>query len=147
MWLVFSIYIFLMRLKQSFTQTLEWLKQNIPLILGVLFLVSMIQNTKFVNILKSLWNDFFSVVFADFIGSIMAWNPINSYIIAWEFWDVDSKILVITVFLISWITVGFLQIPAESFFLWKKFALVRNIFAFCFAILIAYSIYFFYSFL
>lgn len=139
------VLVLIMDIKKSFRQTLEWLKQNVPLIIGVLFLVSMIKNTWFVEVLKSTGNDLYSAFFSDLVGSIMAGNPINSYIIAGEFWELDTKIIVITVFLVAWVTVGVLQIPAEAFFLGKRFAIVRNIFAFFFAVVIWYVVYLFFS--
>jgi hypothetical protein len=46
--------------------------------------------------------------------------------------------------LISWVTVGIIQIPAESYFFGKKFTITRNIISFVFAILGAYLVKIFY---
>jgi len=43
----------------------------------------------------------------------------------------------ITAFIISWVTVGIVQLPAESLMLGKKFAFTRNIVSFITAIIIA----------
>jgi hypothetical protein len=43
--------------------------------------------------------------------------------------------------LVARITVGFLQIPAEVYFFWKKFAFLRNLISFLFAILAGLIVY------
>lgn len=130
-------------LNKKFRQTLMWFKELIPMLLGILLLISMIKELWLFSYLRSyLDNSFISIVIADIFGSISAWNTINSYIIANSFWDINHNILIITTFLISWITVWFIQIPAEIYFFWKKFTIVRNITSFIFAIIAAYIIYF-----
>lgn len=130
-------------LNKTFNQTLIWFKELIPMLLGILLLISMIKELWLFTYLRSyLDNSFISIVIADIFGSISAWNTINSYIIANSFWDINHNVLVITTFLISWITVWFIQIPAEIYFFWKKFTIVRNVTSFIFAIIAAYIIYF-----
>jgi hypothetical protein len=86
-----------------------------------------------------------SVFLSSVFGGVSAGNPINSYLIAWEFGNISDNILIISAFLISWVTVGFIQIPAESYFFWKKFAILRNVLAFIFSILWAYVIFLLYK--
>jgi len=45
--------------------------------------------------------------------------------------------LAVTAFLVAWVTVGLVQLPAEVMMLGKKFAIIRNITAFIFAIIVA----------
>jgi hypothetical protein len=42
-----------------------------------------------------------------------------------------------TAFIVSWVTVGLVQLPAESLMLGRKFAFTRNIVSFITAIIIA----------
>jgi len=128
-------------LKQKFFNTLFGLKENIPIIIGVLLLISMVKYTILFSYLQNLKDDIFSVFIADIIGSIAAWNPINSYIIADQIWDLQDKIIVITTFLIARVTVWFLQIPAEIYFFWKRFAILRNLVSFVFAVLAGVIVY------
>lgn len=132
-------------LKQKFYQTFFGFKENVSIIIGVLLLISMIKYSHFFVYLKNLKDDFFSVIIADMVWSISAWNPINSYIIASQIWNLQDKIIIISTFLIAWVTVGFVQIPAEIYFFWKKFALTRNLVSFIFAILASVMIYFLYK--
>ena len=130
-------------IRKIFKQTLIWFKELIPMLLGILLLISMFKELWIFTYLSDYLNDnFFSLILVDFFGSISAWNTINSYIIADSFWNIENNILAITTFLIAWTTVWFIQIPAEIYFFGKKFAIIRNIISFVFAIIAAYIIYF-----
>jgi hypothetical protein len=43
----------------------------------------------------------------------------------------------VTAFLVAWVTVGIIQLPAEIMMLGKRFAITRNILSFIFSILVA----------
>ena len=72
-----------------------------------------------------------------FLGSILAGNPITSYILGGELLQQGVSLMAVTAFLISWVTVGIIQLPAEIALLGKNFALVRNVTAFLLSIVIA----------
>ena len=135
------------KIKQKFYNTLFGLKENIPIIVGVLLLISMIKYSPLIKFLQWLNDNFFSVVFSDIIWSIAAWNPINSYIITSQLWDFNWKIVFITTFLIARVTVGFLQIPAEVYFFGKKFTFVRNLVSFVIAIVAWYVVAYLFNFI
>ena len=131
------------KIKKSFIQTLNWFKVLIPMLIAIVLLISMIKQSGFFEfIVKYVHNDIYGVIFSDILWSISVWNAINSYIIASSFKNVHSYILVITTFLIAWVTVGLIQMPAETYYFGKKFTIIRNILSFLFAILWAYLIYF-----
>ena len=71
------------------------------------------------------------------LGSIFAGNPVNSYIIGRELLNYDVSLFAVTAFILAWVTVGIVQLPAEIAAFGKKFALLRNGFAFIMSILIA----------
>jgi hypothetical protein len=60
-----------------------------------------------------------------------------SYIIGGELLKQGISLIAVTAFIVAWVTVGFIQLPAESMILGKKFAFVRNILSFIFAIIVA----------
>lgn len=122
-------------------QTWNGFKTNIPIILWVVILISIIQQyfpfssiTKFTD---TLWGTFLGWI----IGSIAAWNPINSYIIASEVGSIEKYGLLISVFLITWVTVWLIQIPAESYYFGKKYAILRNLLAFLWSFAAGWTIY------
>ena len=132
-------------IKKTFFQTLNWFKELIPMLFWIIIIVAMLKQAwVFENLANYINNDFIWVILADIFGSVSVGNTINSYIIADSFWSISDYILVITAFLISWVTVGIIQIPAESYFFGKRFTITRNIISFVFAIFGAYLVKFFY---
>ena len=71
------------------------------------------------------------------LGSISGGNPITSYIIGGELRQEGVSMLAITAFIVSWVTVGIIQLPAEGLMLGKRFAIVRNAISFCMSIVVA----------
>ena len=131
-----------MKVKKAFLSTINGLKQNIFIILAILLIISIIQNINIKSFFNLLGNNFISVFIWDIFWSIFAGNPINSYILIWGLWNFEKNMIVFSVFLISWVTVWFIQLPAEIHFFGKKFTFLRNIISFILAILCAYIVYF-----
>jgi len=127
------------RLIDSVKKAFKSLLNSVPVLVGVILLVSLVSSI----IPKSLYTSLFTgnIILDPFIGaiigSILAGNPITSYILGGEFLLQGISMLAITSFLVSWVTVGLVQMPAESMLLGKKFAVTRNITAFFFAIIVA----------
>ena len=128
-------------MKQSAIKAVRALWKTIPMILGTVLLVSLIS----VLIPKSFYISVFSknLIFDSFVGalvgSVSAGTPITSYIISGELLNQGISLLAVTAFLVAWVTVGVVQLPAEAAFLGKRFAVIRNITAFVFAIIVASS--------
>jgi len=124
---------------QSFGKTWNAFKHSMPILFGILLLISL-ANTL---IPKEFYSSLFTknAIIDSFIGalfgSIAAGNPITSYIIGGELLKQGISIIAITAFIVSWVTVGIIQFPAESFMLGKRFAVARNIVSFVTAIIIA----------
>ena len=70
-------------------------------------------------------------------GSISVGHPIVSYIIGGELLEYGVSLIAVTAFVLAWVSVGIVQLPAESLMLGKRFAFSRNAFAFITAIVIA----------
>ena len=71
------------------------------------------------------------------IGSISIGNPLVSYVLGGELLDQGVSLVAVTALLVSWVTVGSIQLPAEIQTFGARFALLRNGLSFLFAILIA----------
>lgn len=128
---------------QSFKQALKkagkamW--KSLPVLLGVILLISLASTL----IPKSAYSALFSrnMVLDSFIGSclgsILAGNPVTSYILGGELLSQGIGLVAVTAFLVAWVTVGIIQFPAEAILLGKRFAIARNVSAFMFAIVVA----------
>lgn len=115
------------------------IKMSIPILVGVLLLIGL------VNTLVP--KEFFSRIFTGnraldpligaLFGSIAAGNPLTSYVIGGELLKNDVSLVAILAFIVSWVTVGTVQLPAESLMLGRRFALLRNGISLVMAIVIA----------
>ena len=127
-------------LKKAVLKTLENFKQILPIILGVIMLVSLLVSL----IPKSFYTSIFTgnALIDPFlgaaVGSISSGNPMISYIFAGELLSQGVSLIAVTAFILSWVTVGIIQLPAESLMLGKKFAITRNIVSFILSLIIAF---------
>ena len=128
-------------MKESIIKATKSLGKSLPLILGTILLVSLLTTI----IPKSFYINAFNknIVLDSFIGviigSISAGTPIISYILGGEMLKQGISLIAVTAFLVSWVTVGFIQIPAESVALGKKFAILRNLSAFVLSMIVAFT--------
>ncbi len=72
------------------------------------------------------------------IGSVSIGNPLISYILGGELLDQGVSLMAVTALLVSWVTVGSVQLPAEIQTFGLRFGLLRNGLAFVFSLLIAF---------
>lgn len=110
-----------------------------PIILGVIMLISLslaaIPKSFYTSVFSGnkILDPFFGAVF----GSIATGNPITSYIIGGELLTQGVSLLAVAAFCVAWVTVGLIQLPAESLMLGKRFAITRNIISFITALAVA----------
>ncbi|NIA23845.1 MAG: hypothetical protein GWP03_06795 [Proteobacteria bacterium] len=128
-----------MDIRKSAKKALKSILFATPIITGVIILIGLF-NALFPK--RYLTMIFRHNIFADpligaTLGSVFAGNPINSYIIGGELLKQGISLVAVTAFIVSWVTVGFVSLPGEMLFLGKKFAILRNVLAFIFSIIIA----------
>jgi uncharacterized membrane protein YraQ (UPF0718 family) len=128
-------------MKKSIIKASISLAKVLPLILGTILLISLLTTI----VPESFYTKFFNknIIFDSFIGgiigSISAGTPIISYILGGEMLKQGISLIAVTAFLVAWVTVGFIQLPAESITLGKKFAILRNLSAFALSIIVAFA--------
>lgn len=123
-------------------QTTKNFAQSLPTIIGVILLLGLFkafisQEQLAAVFTGNLWSD---TILGALAGSIFAGQVLNSYIIGGELLDKGISLLAVTAFLLSWVTVGVAQIPAEMAFLGNKYAIFRNITSFILSILVAVAV-------
>lgn len=111
----------------------------VPIVIGVVILVSLVDIFLPPAFLSSIFrgNFFIDPFIGSVIGSILAGNPVTSYILGGELLSNGVGLLAVTSFIVAWVTVGVVSFPAESMLLGKRFALIRNISAFVSSLLVA----------
>lgn len=112
----------------------------LPMLISVVLLIGLFNTFMSKGLLSYIFSKspVLDTLFGTCFGSIMAGNPINSYVIGAELLNYGVSLLAVTGFIIAWVTVGIVQLPAEIAALGAKFALLRNALCFALAILIAF---------
>jgi hypothetical protein len=128
-----------MDIKRSAHKTLTSFSRMLPVLLGVLLLISLVNAIVPVEAYAGLFtgNVLIDPLLGAVFGSIAAGNPITSYIIGGELIAVHISLTAVTAFILSWVTVGIISLPAEMDILGKRFAIARNLVSFVFSIAIA----------
>ena len=105
-----------------------------PLLLAVIGLVGLFQVLVTPKMLASLFqgNPFFDTLIGTLSGATAAGNPIVSYVIGGELLNQGISLYAVSAFLLSWVTLGFIQLPAEVAVFGGRFTLYRNILALVF---------------
>ena len=127
-----------MKLKEAFGKAAKTMGTAIPMILGILILISLFNTLVPVSSYRLLFRGtVFDPVIGALLGSVVAGNPVTSYLISGDLLKQGISLMTVTAFLTAWVTVGVIQLPAEIQFLGKKFALARNASAFVLSLVVA----------
>lgn len=124
---------------KAFTKAVKGFAATIPQLAGVILLIGLFQTFVTGGMMASLFTGaaLKDTVIGSAIGSIAAGNPITSYIIGGELVEMRVSLFAVTAFIVAWVTVGLVQLPAEASLLGRRFALFRNAFGFILAIVVA----------
>lgn len=103
-----------------------------PILIAVILLVGIFQAFLPRRALLTLFsgNTFWDTVWGACTGSIVTGNPINSYVIGETLLNLGVSLSGVTALMLSWVSVGLVQLPAEISALGIRFAVVRNSAAF-----------------
>jgi hypothetical protein len=83
-------------------------------------------------------NDALDALIGASVGSVAAGHPLASYLLGGELLKSGVSLVAVTAFIVSWVTVGIVQLPAEVLMLGTRFAIYRNIICFFSAVAIAF---------
>ena len=127
-----------MNLKQTAIKSIKPFQRALPIILGAILLVSLVSTLpKYIFTTIFTKNIIIDPLISAGIGSILAGNPVTSYILAGEFLNLGISQVAVIAFLVAWVTVGIVQLPVEITTLGKKFAITRNLLSYIFSIFVA----------
>jgi len=110
-----------------------------PLLLGVIGLVGLFQVLVTPEMLAALFrgNPLVDTLIGTLTGAAAAGNPVVSYLLGGELLAQGISLYAVSAFILSWVTLGFIQLPAEVEVFGGRFTLYRNILAFIFTMIIA----------
>jgi len=113
---------------------------TVPILLGVVLLIALLQTLFSPDDIVKLFkgSTIYNSIIGASIGSVSAGNPITSYVLAGEMLEMNIHLTAVIAFLVAWVSVGIVQLPAEMLMLGKKFAILRNLLSVVSSILIGY---------
>jgi len=128
-----------MERKQAFFQTGRAFRKSLPILGGVLMLIALADTLIPKQAYRMIFtgNRVLDPLVGAAVGSVSGGNPITSYVIGGELRQQGVSMLAITAFLLAWVTVGMIQLPAEALMLGRRFAVVRSVVSFWTSIVIA----------
>jgi len=111
----------------------------LPILVGVVLLIGLFDTFVSKDFLASIFsgNMALDTLWGACFGSILAGNPVNSYVIGGALLKYDISLFAVTALIVTWVTVGLVQLPAEIAALGRRFALLRNGISFILSIPIA----------
>lgn len=127
------------KIKTAANGLLNNMKMSLPILTGILLLIGLINAVIPGELLTKVFTGrkWLDPIIGALIGGVAAGNPLTSYIIGGELLKNGISLIAVLAFILSWVTVGTVQLPAESLMLGKGFALARNGISFVMAIAIA----------
>jgi len=123
----------------SFYKAFKSFGTTLPIMLGIILILGLFRTFISKEMLISIFtgDTFQSTFIGALVGSVFTGNPVTSYIIGGELIKENVNLLAITSFIVAWVTVGIIQLPAEAGILGRKFAFNRNILSFILSILVS----------
>ncbi len=123
----------------SLKKAVKGFMATLPLLAGVVLLVGLFRAFITEGMLGKLFtgNMLSDTVLGAAIGSVSAGNPITSYVIGGMLRTQGVTMFAVTAFIVTWVTVGIVQLPAEAGILGRKFALARNAISFVLSLVVA----------
>jgi uncharacterized membrane protein YraQ (UPF0718 family) len=126
-------------LKNSLSKTTSMFLGILPVIIGVILLTGLLIELLPADRLADWFgrSGVLDALTGAVAGSISAGHPVSSYLLGGELLSKGVSLVAVTAFLVSWVTVGSIQLPAEAVMLGWRFALLRNLLCFLSSILVA----------
>ncbi|MCK4743852.1 MAG: hypothetical protein KAT25_08535 [Sulfuriflexus sp.] len=128
------------KLKKSARKTVQAFINILPIVFGMLLLTSLVVKLFPAQLSTGLFgqNSFLDALLGATLGGVAAGHPLVSYVLGGELLTSGVSLFAVTALIVSWVTVGMVQLPAEALLLGKRFAIYRNLMCYLFAIAIAF---------
>lgn len=116
----------------------------LPRLVGVILVLGLVRGFVSQEVLFSLFpgNMVLDSLWGGVLGSVLAGNAVNSYVIAKGLLGAGVGLSAVTALMLAWVGVGIVQLPAESAALGIRFAVVRNLAGFVMAVVLSFAVLF-----
>ena len=126
---------------QAFYKSFKGFALNIPMLISVILLTGLFEVFITPDMLSSLFSGqvFYDTLIGTISGGISVGQPFVSYLIAGELLNNGLSFYAVTAFILSWVTLGIVQLPYEYSLFGGRFTLSRNLLAFIFVLIISFA--------
>ena len=126
-------------IKEAFNKSLKGFLSMLPMLLAILLLLGIFDVYITKDILLSFFisNNFVVTITGTLLGGVLTGNPMISYILGGELTDAGVSLYAVTAFILSWVTIGLVQLPAEVEVFGLRFTFYRTLFTFITTILVS----------
>ena len=126
-------------IKEAFNKSLKGFLSMLPMLLAILLLLGIFDVYITKDILLSFFFFFYFVytITGTLLGGVLTGNPMISYILGGELTDAGVSLYAVTAFILSWVTIGLVQLPAEVEVFGLRFTFYRTLFTFITTILVS----------
>ena len=126
---------------QAFYKSLKGFALNLPMLIGVILLSGLFEVFITPDMLSSLFTGhaFYDTLIGTISVGVSVGQPFISYLIGGELLDNGMSYYAVTAFVLSWVTLGVVQLPYEYSLFGGRFTLTRNLLAFIFVLLISFA--------
>jgi len=119
-------------IKESFKKAIIGLVSMIPMLFAIILILGLFDTYITKEMLASMFvfNNFIDSAIGTSMGAVLTGNPMISYILGGELRDSGVSLYAVTAFVLSWVTLGVVQLPAEVEVFGARFTLYRTLLAF-----------------
>ena len=131
---------FMQKLTTTLLSTLKSLQMIAPMLLAVIGLVGLFETFITPEMLHALFNKdtLHDTLIGTLAGGVSVGQPFLSYIIGGELLKEGISLYAVSAFILSFVTLGVIQLPLEFSIFGARFTLLRNLLSIVFAFIIAW---------
>ena len=128
------------RIIEALKKSANQFRSMAPVLFGVILLTGLFQSFISKELILTVFqgHGFLDAVAGTLLGSILASNPVNSYVIGETLLNMGVSLYAVTAFLFAWVNVGIVQLPVEIAALGRRYAVTRTTAAFLLCIPMAF---------
>lgn len=112
-----------------------------PMLLSVIALVGLFEIYITPKMIHSLFDGgiIHDTILGTTAGAVSVGQPFLSYIIGGELLKEGVSLYAVTAFILSWVTLGIIQLPLELTIFGSRFAIIRNVLSLIFAFIVSWA--------
>ena len=125
--------------KESFLKALKGFISMLPMLFAIILLLGVFDTYITNEMLLSLFvsNSFIDTIIGTTMGAVLTGNPMFSYLLGGELTNAGISLFAVTAFILSWVSLGIVQLPAEIEIFGLRFTFLRTILTFLSTIFIS----------